>query len=106
MPGQLKAKVSFEDNYVTLVIASNIHFRSLTDRVEAKLARFTNRPIGKNSVRLRYKDEEGDFVTIDSDEAVQEAFLEWREQHRNVLAAGQMQQVGEIQLFCQLIDAV
>lgn len=106
MPGQLKAKVSFEDNYVTLVIASNIHFRSLTDRVEAKLARFTNRPIGKNSVRLRYKDEDGDFVTIDSDEAVQEAFLEWREQHRNLLAAGQMGQVGEIQLFCQVVDAL
>jgi len=101
MPTQLKAKVSFDDNYVTLVIASNILFRSLTDRVDAKLARFTSRSIGGKSVRLRYKDEDGDFVTIDSDEAVQLAFMEWRDQHQDMLAQGQ---VGEIQLFCQAVE--
>ena len=101
MPTQLKAKVNFEDNYVTLVIATNIMFRSLTDRVDAKLARFTDRSIGSKSVRLRYRDEDGDFVTIDSDEAVQLAFLEWREQHRDMLAKGL---VGEIELYCQVVD--
>ncbi|GMF74020.1 unnamed protein product [Aspergillus oryzae] len=101
MPTQLKAKVNFDDNYVTLVIASNIMFRSLTDRVDAKLARFTNRSIGSKSVRLRYRDEDGDFVTIDSDEAVQLAFMEWREQHRDMLSRGQ---VGEIQLYCQAVE--
>ena len=98
---QLKAKVNFDDNYVTLVIASNILFRSLIDRVDAKLARFTNRSIGNRSVRLRYKDEDGDFITIDSDEAVQLAFMEWRDQHQDILAQGQ---VGEIQLFCQAVE--
>lgn len=101
MPTQLKAKINFEENYVTLVIASNILFRSLTDRVDAKLSRFTNRSIGNKSVRLRYRDEDGDFVTIDSDEAVQLAFMEWREQHRDILAKGQ---VGEIQLYCQIVE--
>jgi cell division control protein 24 len=101
MPTQLKAKVNFDDNYVTLVIASNILFRSLIDRVDAKLARFTSRSIGNKSVRLRYKDEDGDFVTIDSDEAVQLAFMEWRDQHQDTLAQGQ---VGEIQLFCQAVE--
>ena len=101
MPTQLKAKVSFDDNYVTLVIATNILFRSLTDRVDAKLARFTNRSIGNKTVRLRYRDEDGDYVTIDSDEAVQLAFMEWREQHRDMLAKGM---VGEIQLYCQVVD--
>ncbi|KAJ5225791.1 hypothetical protein N7468_007016 [Penicillium chermesinum] len=101
MPTQLKAKVNFDDNYVTLVIATNILFRSLIDRVDAKLARFTNRSIGGKTVRLRYMDEDGDFVTIDSDEAVQLAFMEWREQHRDELERGL---VGEIQLFCQSID--
>lgn len=101
MPSQLKAKVNFDDNYVTLVIASNILYRSLTDRVDAKLARFTDRSIGGKSVRLRYRDEDGDFVTIDSDEAVQLAFMEWRDQHQNMLANGQ---VGEIQLFCQAVE--
>ncbi|KKK20385.1 rho guanyl nucleotide exchange factor [Aspergillus ochraceoroseus] len=101
MPTQLKAKVNFDENYVTLVISSNIMFRSLTDRVDAKLARFTNRSIGSKSVRLRYRDEDGDFVTIDSDEAVQLAFMEWREQHREMLSRGQ---VGEIQLYCQAVE--
>ncbi|KAL4788121.1 hypothetical protein BJX76DRAFT_353423 [Aspergillus varians] len=101
MPTQLKAKVNFDENYVTLVISSNIMFRTLTDRVDAKLARFTNRSIGNKTVRLRYRDEDGDFVTIDSDEAVQLAFMEWREQHRDMLARGQ---VGEIQLYCQAIE--
>jgi cell division control protein 24 len=76
-------------------------YRSLTDRVDAKLARFTNRSIGGKSVRLRYRDEDGDFVTIDSDEAVQLAIMEWREQHQHMLANGQ---VGEIQLFCQPVE--
>lgn len=101
MPTQLKAKVNIDENYVTLVIASNITFRSLVDRVDAKLARFTNRSIGNKTVRLRYRDEDGDFVTIDSDEAVQLAFMEWREQHRDMLSKGQ---VGEIQLFCQAVE--
>ena len=101
MPSQLKAKINFDDNYVTLVIASNILYRSLIDRVDAKLARFTDRSIGNNSVRLRYKDEDGDFVTIDSDEAVQLAIMEWREQNQDLLASGQ---VGEIQLFCQPVE--
>ncbi|KAF9888001.1 hypothetical protein FE257_009391 [Aspergillus nanangensis] len=101
MPTQLKAKVNFDDNYVTLVIASNIMFRSLTDRVDAKLARFTTRSIGSKTVRLRYRDEDGDFVTIDSDEAVQLAFMEWRDQHRDMLSRGQ---VGEIQLYCQVVE--
>lgn len=101
MPTQLKAKVNFEDNYVTLVIATNILFRSLTDRVDAKLARFTNRSIGNKTVRLRYRDEDGDFITIDNDEAVQLAFIEWREQHRDMLAKGM---VGEIELYCQVVD--
>ncbi|RDW60519.1 Rho family guanine nucleotide exchange factor CDC24 [Aspergillus mulundensis] len=101
MPTQLKAKVNFDENYVTLVISSNIMFRTLTDRVDAKLARFTNRSIGSKTVRLRYQDEDGDFVTIDSDEAVQLAFMEWKEQNREDLARGQ---VGEIQLWCQPVE--
>jgi cell division control protein 24 len=83
MPTQLKAKVCFDENYVSMIIASNIQFRSLADRIDAKLARFTNHSIASGSVRLRYRDEDGDFVLIDSDEAVLEALLDWRETHAN-----------------------
>ncbi|KAF5484345.1 Rho guanine nucleotide exchange factor scd1 [Colletotrichum siamense] len=91
IPTQLKVKVNFVDsgNYVTLVVAFNITYQSLIDRIDAKLARFTNSSISKGMLKLRYQDEDGDFVTIASDDDIQIAFIEWRE-------GG----VGEIELFC------
>ena len=96
MPSQLKAKVCYEDNYVSMIIPSNIQFRSLTDRIDAKLSRFTNHSIASGSVRLRYRDEDGDFILIDSDEGVHEALIDWREAH---LASGG--QNNELLLFAQ-----
>ena len=100
MPSQLKAKVRFDDNYISIVIASNIQFRSLIDRIDAKLARFTNHSIGSGSVRLKYQDEEEDFIWIDSDEAIHEALLDWRETHVEKIAAGQL---AEILLYAQSV---
>lgn len=101
MPSQLKAKVCFDENYISIVIASNIQFRSLTDRIDAKLARFTTHSISSDSVRLRYQDEDGDFIWIDSDEAVQEALLDWRETHVEKLASGQL---AEILLYAHSVS--
>lgn len=98
IPTQLKVKIVCDKgNYVTLVVAFNITYQSLIDRIDAKLARFTNSSIGKGNLRLRYRDEDGDLVTIESDDDIQIAFLEWREGVRNMYAGG----VGEIELFCQ-----
>jgi cell division control protein 24 len=97
IPTQLKVKVNCDSgNYVTLVVAFNITYQSLIDRIDAKLARFTNSSIAKGNLRLRYRDEDGDFVTIESDDDIQIAFLEWREGVRNMYSGG----VGEIELFC------
>lgn len=101
MPSQLKAKVRFDDNYISIVIASNIQFRSLIDRIDAKLARFTNHSIGSGSVRLKYLDEDDDFIWIDSDEAIHEALLDWRETHVEKIAAGQL---AEILLYAQSVN--
>lgn len=101
MPSQLKAKVRFDDNYISIVIASNIQFRSLIDRIDAKLARFTSHSIGSGSVRLKYQDEDEDFIWIDSDEAIHEALLDWRETHVEKIAAGQL---AEILLYAQSVN--
>lgn len=94
---QLKVKVNCDSgNYVTLVAAFNITYQSLTDRIDAKLARFTNSNIGKGNLRLRYRDEDGDFVNIESDEDIQIAFSDWRENIRSMYSGG----MGEIELFC------
>ncbi|KAI9792853.1 MAG: hypothetical protein M1833_001012 [Piccolia ochrophora] len=100
-PTQLKVKVSFDNNYVTLVVGMNISYQSLVDRIDAKLSRFTPSSIGRGTIRLRYQDEDGDFVTIRSDEDVHMAFSDWKEQQRSQLLQGQL---GEIQLYCQSID--
>ncbi|KAK7421497.1 Guanine nucleotide exchange factor for Cdc42p [Neonectria punicea] len=97
LPTQLKVRVNCETgNYVTLVVPFNITYQSLIDRIDAKLARFTNSSISKGMLKLRYRDEDGDFVTIESDDDIQIAFMEWREGMRNMYAGG----VGEIELFC------
>ena len=101
MPSQLRAKVQFDDNYVSMIIPSNIQFRSLTARIDAKLSRFTNHSIASGSVRLRYRDEDGDFIWIDSDEAVHDALLDWRETHADKVVNGQY---AEILLFAHSIN--
>ncbi|EXJ86881.1 hypothetical protein A1O3_03835 [Capronia epimyces CBS 606.96] len=101
IPSQLKAKVCFDENYVSMIIASNIQFRSLADRIDAKLARFTNHSIASGSVRLRYRDEDGDFILIDSDEAVHEALLDWREAHA---AHSLNPQNAELLLFAHAVN--
>lgn len=97
IPTQLKVKVNCDTGtYVTLVVPFNITYQSLIDRIDVKLARFTNSSIGKGNLRLRYRDEDSDLVTIESDDDIQVAFLEWREGARNMYTNG----VGEIELFC------
>ncbi|KAI9765603.1 MAG: hypothetical protein M1840_007292 [Geoglossum simile] len=98
---QLKVKVTFLDNYVTLVVSSNIKYQSLANRIDHKLARSTTLSIGSGSLRLRYKDEDGDFVTIHSDDDIQMAIADWREQQNgNMISPG----MAEIQLYCQTIE--
>ncbi|PHH71581.1 hypothetical protein CDD80_5128 [Ophiocordyceps camponoti-rufipedis] len=97
MPTQLKVRVNCEGGtYVTLVVAFNITYQSLTDRIDAKLARVMNSSIGRGMLKLRYRDEDGDLVSIESDDDIQIAFMEWREGMRNMYTSG----VGEIELFC------
>lgn len=94
-PTQLKVKVTCDSGaYVTLVAPFNITYQSLIDRIDVKLARFTTAALGKGDLRLRYLDEDGDYIVIRSDEDIQIAFTEWRD---NNMSAGE---VGEIQLYC------
>lgn len=97
MPTQLKVKVNYDtSNYMTLVAAYSITYRSLVDRIDAKLARFTNSSISRGNLRLRYRDEEGDLVSIVCDEDVQMAFTDGRNGDRDMYNGG----VGEVELFC------
>ncbi|KAF2642561.1 hypothetical protein P280DRAFT_488853 [Massarina eburnea CBS 473.64] len=100
IPTQLKVKVHCPTagSTMTLVVSTNISFQSLKDRIDAKLQRSTSVSLGSGQVKLKYLDE-NDFVSIQSDEDVQEAFETWKEQQRDLNPGGQ--QLGEIELFCQ-----
>ncbi|KAI0205595.1 Rho guanyl nucleotide exchange factor [Astrocystis sublimbata] len=96
-PTQLRVKVNCDTGtYVTLVVPFHITYQSLSDRIDGKLARFTNSSISKGNLRLKYRDEDGDLVTIESDDDIQIAFLEWRDGASNLQTNG----VGEIELYC------
>lgn len=101
LPNQLKVKVNCNGNYVTLVAGYNIKYQVLVDRIDAKVGRFSNNAISQGTMRLRYRDEDGDLVTIESDDDVRIAFQEWREAQKYQYQAGQL---GEIELFCLTID--
>lgn len=100
LPTQLKVKVNCDGNYVTLVVAFNITYQSLVDRIDQKIGRFSNNAIARGTMKLRYRDEDGDYVTIESDDDVQIAFQEWREAQK----AQYPGQLGEIELFAASVD--
>ena len=52
LPTQLKVKVNCDGNYVTLVVAFNITYQSLIDRIDAKVGRFSNNAISRGTMRL------------------------------------------------------
>ncbi|KAK6612041.1 CDC24 Calponin [Botrytis cinerea] len=83
----------------THLVAFNITYQSLTDRIDAKVGRFSTNAIARGTMRLRYRDEDGDFVTIESDDDIQIAFQEWSEAQKSHTG-----QLGEIELFCLSID--
>lgn len=85
-----------------MVVATNITYQSLVDRIDAKLSRIydNTRGIGKGNMRLRYRDEDGDFVTVDGDEGVRVCFEEWREMNEGNMGNG----VGEIELYCDSLE--
>lgn len=99
MPNQLKVKVNCDLNgngvSVTLVAQFNITYQSLIDRIDVKLARVSNSSIARGDLKLRYQDEDGDFVTIEGDDDIQIAISEWREGQSNMPGG-----LGEIELFC------
>lgn len=100
LPTQLKVKVHCPSagSTMTLVVSTTISFQSLKDRIDAKLQRSTSVSLGAGQVKLKYLDD-GDYISIQSDEDVQTAFETWKEQQRDLNPGGQ--QLGEIELFCQ-----
>ena len=89
-PNQLKVRVKFdpEPSHVTIVVPTFIKHRSLTDRIDSKMAKVTAASIAKKSARLRYEDSDGDMVRIETDEDVHLAIEDWATQNERQILEG------------------
>ena len=89
-PHQLKVRVKFdpEPSHVTIVVPTLIKHRSLTDRIDSKMAKVTTASIAKKTARLRYEDSDGDMVRIETDEDVHLAIEDWALQNGRQILEG------------------
>ena len=99
-PTQLKVKIHFDppDSHITIVVPITIKYRTLVDRIDSKMARVSNASIARGTARLRYKDSDGDYVAIKTDEDVGLAIEEWGSIHEQKLRSGL---IDDFDLFWQ-----
>ncbi|KAI7861690.1 hypothetical protein BDF14DRAFT_1886891 [Spinellus fusiger] len=72
-PGSIKVKLSYNDGIYVIVVAHEASFIELMEKVEKKIRLVANlKP--NELLRLKYQDEDGDHITINSDDDVQMAF--------------------------------
>lgn len=105
-PNQLKVKltlVEFDAKHVTLVVPSTITYRTLIDRIDAKLKRTSDVSIAGGTARLRYQDVDKDYLRLDCDEDVQGWIIDWKEKLMKRMLAGDDDAAKEIELFCSRI---
>ncbi|KAF0499383.1 RhoGEF-domain-containing protein [Gigaspora margarita] len=70
----MKIKVNFAEDVFVIVVPQDIEYRELCDRVERKIRLCSTRRDESVPIRIRYQDEDGDHITINSDEDVSMAF--------------------------------
>ena len=90
-PPQLKVSIWFDPDpsHVTIVVPIIIKHQSLIDRIDSKMVKLSpTSSIAKGSARLRYKDSDGDIVTIRSDEDVHLALEDWGMANEDLLREG------------------
>ncbi|KAI8071296.1 hypothetical protein BC940DRAFT_317102 [Gongronella butleri] len=71
--GQLKVKLVFNDGRYSILIPRDISYMELVDRVEQKLSLVGEFTPGSPALRLKYRDEDGDLITINSNDDIQMA---------------------------------
>ncbi|KTW25719.1 hypothetical protein T552_03331 [Pneumocystis carinii B80] len=72
---QVKIKVNYLDDIFVIIVAPTIGYAQLMERVERKIhlcGNYATKNL-KQPLRIRYQDEDGDHITINSDEDVQMA---------------------------------
>ena len=73
---QVKVKIQYMNDKLAIIVPYNIAYAQLIDRIERKVRICGNGPelSPNSSVRIKYQDEDGDFISMSSDDDVQMAF--------------------------------
>lgn len=73
---QVKVKIHYNNDKLAIIVPYSIRYSQLMDRVERKVRMCTNGPEFGPSIpiRIRYQDEDGDYISMNSDDDVQMAF--------------------------------
>ncbi|KAF9935450.1 hypothetical protein FBU30_000048 [Linnemannia zychae] len=66
---QLKVKVNYQEDSYLIVVPVQIEYSELIERVERKL-RLCGSRRGEQPLRLRYKDEDNDYINMEDDEDI------------------------------------
>ncbi|ORX42930.1 hypothetical protein DM01DRAFT_1212359 [Hesseltinella vesiculosa] len=74
LPHPLKVKLVFNDGRYSILVPQDISYMDLVDRVEQKLRLVGEFTPGSPGLRLKYRDEDGDLITINSNDDIQMAF--------------------------------
>lgn len=83
-------------SFVTLLVSFDITYATLIERIDGKLARFTTGRIRDGGLKMQYRNEDGSFISIQDDDDIQTAFLDWRNSLRYMYSGGR----GELEFFC------
>jgi cell division control protein 24 len=82
----LKVKITYGNDMFVVVVPSDVTYTALVQKVRHKLSVCSN--VARDGpLRMKYQDEDGDLVTISSDEDVAMA-VESRTQHNNTANVG------------------
>lgn len=72
-PGSVKIKLSYNDGIYVIMVPEEVTFVELMEKVEKKIRVVANLK-SSDVLRLKYQDEDGDLITINSDDDVLMAF--------------------------------
>lgn len=72
---QVKLKVNYGNDKFVIIVPYNIHYLQLMDRIERKVKICgTGVEVPSNPIRIKYQDEDGDYISMNSDDDVLMAF--------------------------------
>lgn len=70
---QVKCKARFYSDIFVFFVPLNVSYRTLKDRIWEKIEDIDERDFSKKFLRIKYRDEDGDFISIRGDSDVQVA---------------------------------